>query len=160
MDRAGMEDLLTRAPVGFLGLCDRDAPYVVPLNFVWLDGRICFHCASEGRKVDLLRDHPRVSFTVAENLGVIPSRSPCIIGTAYRSVMVTGRARFLADPAEKRRALQALLDKYVPEGGYAPLTDQAVREFRSRRGGHTEVVEILVETLTRKANLALGNSGS
>jgi len=49
-----------------LAMCDEDMPYIVPLNFGYTltDGvlTLYFHCAPEGRKVDILRRNPRVCF--------------------------------------------------------------------------------------------------
>ena len=48
--------LLRKAPRGVLAvLGDGGYPYTVPLDFVYDDGKIYFHCAKEGHKLDAIR---------------------------------------------------------------------------------------------------------
>ena len=49
--RQEMERLLREETIGYLGLSMGDDPYVVPLNYAYVDGRILFHCAMTGRKL-------------------------------------------------------------------------------------------------------------
>ena len=78
MSHDSVEDLLDRAPVGRLGMSVDDQPLVVPLNYVYTDGKVYFHSASEGQKVDFLRKNPKVCFEVDEAMGVRKSgKSAC-----------------------------------------------------------------------------------
>ncbi len=147
-----MQEILSQATVGYLGLCDEGNPYVVPLNFVYLDGRIYFHGAAQGRKIEILQrnQRPRVFFVATESKGFGVAESPCKIGSRYRCVMASGWARRVTDEGEKLRALTALLGKCVPDGGYRPLTPEMVDGYRSRLGSLTAVVAIEVEEMTGK----------
>ena len=78
------------------------APYCVPLNFgAELAGNtlvLYFHCAKEGKKLDLLRKNPRVGFSAANMLRVFnKGAAPCGYTTDYESVCGTGRAEILED---------------------------------------------------------------
>jgi nitroimidazol reductase NimA-like FMN-containing flavoprotein (pyridoxamine 5'-phosphate oxidase superfamily) len=103
-DRAEMEEVLARADVLYLALHDEPAPYVIPLNFAYADGALWFHCAREGTKLDLIRRDPRV-----------PGPAACDFTTTGRSVVGRGTARISADPAERRRGLDALACRYGME---------------------------------------------
>ncbi len=152
-DVAEMEEILGRVTVGYLGLCDGEAPYVVPVNFVGLDGRIYFHGAAQGRKMAIIlgRGPNRpVAFTVAQSAGFTVGEGACNTGTRYRSVMIRGTARLVQDDGEKLRALTGLLAKCVPEGGFRPLTLELAAGYRSRRGSTTAVVAIEIEEMTGK----------
>lgn len=85
-------------------------PYAVPLSYVWQDGKLYFHCALSGHKLDAIRADSRVSFCVIGQDHIVPEEYT----TYYRSVIVFGRARVLDDPAEKRRAIEVLTEKYRP----------------------------------------------
>ncbi|WP_346657445.1 pyridoxamine 5'-phosphate oxidase family protein, partial [Bacillus thuringiensis] len=50
-----MDQFLTEAQTGYLGMSTDEYPYVIPLNFVWKNDYIHFHGASEGRKMDMLQ---------------------------------------------------------------------------------------------------------
>lgn len=104
-------EILRRGTSGVLAVIGEDGwPYAVPLSYVWQEGRVLFHCALEGRKLDAIRRDGRASFCLVDRDQVVPERYT----TYYRSVIVFGRARILDDPAEKRRAAEALAEKYRP----------------------------------------------
>ncbi len=145
-DKTLVEKILRRAEVGRLGLAVDNLPYVVPLNYVYHNGAIYFHCADEGRKLDMLKANPQVCFEVDEHYGTIHSNKPEPHSTHYASVIVFGRARLLDDTAQKFDTLQALLDKYAPGRHYRPM--------RPAEAKGITVVEINIETMTGKARPA------
>jgi len=57
--RAVVDNLLNTCPVGRLGTIGNDGyPRIKPLNFVYLNGKIYFHSAKEGEKIDdIIRDN-------------------------------------------------------------------------------------------------------
>lgn len=89
-------------------------PYCLPLSFVRIGKDLYFHCAQEGRKLDLLRQFPQVCLTfVGDDRPIfIP---PAMYSTYFRSVIVTGMASQVDDPEEKVQALQALCQKLTPD---------------------------------------------
>ena len=61
--------VLSNSSYGVLGLIgDGGYPYTVPLNYIFCDGKVYFHCASEGHKIDSVKNDDRASFCVVENL--------------------------------------------------------------------------------------------
>ena len=111
LSREECDAVLERGTSGVLAVTgDGGYPYAVPLSYVWQDGKLYFHCAAAGHKLDAVRADSRASFCVIDRVEVIPEK----YGTAYRSVIVFGRMRELDDPAEKLRAIQALAAKYRP----------------------------------------------
>ncbi|MEM3440208.1 MAG: pyridoxamine 5'-phosphate oxidase family protein [Candidatus Bathyarchaeia archaeon] len=142
MPREEAIDLLRRSLVGRLAMSVSDRPYVVPLHFLYEDGRIYFHCASEGKKMEYIRRNPNVCFEVDEFLGLRPGEEPCGWGTRYRSAIAYGRASPLSDESRKVEILNKLLGKYAGRGHEVrgPLKDVAV-------------VEIEIEEITGKRDL-------
>ena len=63
-DRGEIEAVLREAEVGRLGTCSGGEPYVVPLQFAYHDGRVVFHCARRGKKLENIARNPRVCFEV------------------------------------------------------------------------------------------------
>lgn len=55
---------LTSGTLALLG--DGGYPYAVPISYVYADGRLYFHSAKEGHKVDAIRGSDRASFCVIE----------------------------------------------------------------------------------------------
>ena len=113
--------ILEKCPVGHLALSDGDRAYVVPLNFAWrtaADGKmtVYFHCAKEGRKIDLIRKNPNACFEADCSFSLVKGSSACRWSALYESVIGEGRAVLVDDPAEKQEALDLLMKRYGFEG--------------------------------------------
>lgn len=102
-----IQQFLTCARVGRLGLFFEGSPHVVPLGYAYADGEIFFHTCNEGLKMRALRENPDVCFEVDETLSD---------ASMYKSVIVFGKAKILADEEEMTPYLQKLIDKYrIPQ---------------------------------------------
>jgi nitroimidazol reductase NimA-like FMN-containing flavoprotein (pyridoxamine 5'-phosphate oxidase superfamily) len=144
MDEAGIIGLLDRAEAGVLATVGGDGePYAVPVCFVYADGRIYFHCAQEGKKLDNIRANPFVCFSVYEvlDMGVSPDR-PCSSWAYFRSAVGTGKARIL-EGDEKLIPLRMLAEKYA-HGKVAEMPADSV--------DRTCVVEIAIDEVSGKKN--------
>jgi len=105
--------ILENAYRGFLSVNgDGGYPYSVPMNFVYSDGHLYFHCAKEGHKTDAVRRSDKVCFTVLDN----PVREPDNWWYHVKSVICFGKARIIDDDAERDLRLRKLGAKYFPEG--------------------------------------------
>jgi len=95
---ADCAEILEKGSSGVLAVSDGGGyPYAVPLSYVYADGRIIFHSAPEGHKIDALKNCPKASFCVIGTDEVIPEKYT----TKYKSVIVFGTARIIADKDEK-----------------------------------------------------------
>jgi nitroimidazol reductase NimA-like FMN-containing flavoprotein (pyridoxamine 5'-phosphate oxidase superfamily) len=121
-------EILERGTSGVLAVSGDDGyPYAVPLSYVYADGRIYFHCAAAGHKTDALERCEKASFCVIDKDETVPEK----FTTLYRSVIVFGRVRTIADAAEKRAALETLAAKYSPdEPGLQAEVDGALGRVR------------------------------
>jgi len=139
-DRAAIDAVVRACRVCRLGMVDGAEPYIVPLCFGYDGEALYFHCAPEGRKLEILRRHPRVCFEFDEVEGLLPADEACRWGIRYRSVMGTGTAEFLEDPAAKRRAFERIMAQYTP--GTFTFPDGAV--------ARTTVLRVRIESLSGK----------
>jgi nitroimidazol reductase NimA-like FMN-containing flavoprotein (pyridoxamine 5'-phosphate oxidase superfamily) len=120
--RKEIEAILQDSPIGFLGMAVDGKPYVVPLNFAYVEGKILFHCALEGKKLDCLAANPAVCFSVARQQGAIKlheQRDPCHMDS--ESVVCYGTARVIANLAERQAALNAFNRYFRPGAPDLPL---------------------------------------
>lgn len=92
-------------------LGDSGYPYAVPLSYVYAEGRLYFHCAKTGHKLDSIAREPRVSFCVVDQDQIVPEEYT----TYFRSVIVFGRASVIDDDEGRRKAAELLAQKYCPE---------------------------------------------
>ncbi|MDR0397368.1 MAG: pyridoxamine 5'-phosphate oxidase family protein [Oscillospiraceae bacterium] len=125
-DPAGLFEILSSAKVLRLGLVDRGRAYIVPLNFgydaspssppeTW---RLFVHCASSGRKIDLLRRTPIVSFELDTHHSLRSGDSACDYSYSYSCIMGEAVARFLTSLDDKRDAFSLLMDHQAHPGNW------------------------------------------
>jgi nitroimidazol reductase NimA-like FMN-containing flavoprotein (pyridoxamine 5'-phosphate oxidase superfamily)/GNAT superfamily N-acetyltransferase len=116
--------------------------------------RLVFHGAPAGEKMDALGRMAVVS--AEEVVASIPSyfidpQRACPATTLYRSVQVHGTLDEITDPEEKARALEALLHKNQPEGGYVPIRHEDPLYAKTIAG--LLVVSVSLERIDGKAKL-------
>ena len=107
------EKILNKCTSGVLSVIGDDGyPYGVPVSYAYSDGKIFFHCAKEGHKVDAIKNNPKVSFTVIAQDDVVPEA----YGTDFASVIAFGKASFVEDPEENRSIFRQLKQLSVDIG--------------------------------------------
>ncbi|MBR0319821.1 MAG: pyridoxamine 5'-phosphate oxidase family protein [Clostridia bacterium] len=119
---------------------DEDYPYAVPMSYAFEDGKIYFHCAPEGHKIDAVRKHDKASFCVIARDEIIPLN----FTTYYESAVAFGRIRFVEDKAEWLRAIRLIADKYAPHHPTGPE-----KEISSSMG-YMLILRMDIEHLTGK----------
>ena len=103
--------ILNRGTSGVLALSGDDGyPYAVPISYVYDDGKLYFHCAKSGHKLDAIRRDCKASFCVIDQDQIVPEEYT----TYFRSVIVFGKMRIIEDGREKRAAIEKLAMKYAP----------------------------------------------
>lgn len=136
------EEILRRGKTGVLGVAgDGGYPYAVPLNYVYEDGTIYFHCAKTGHKLDAIRRNGKVSFCVVDQDKVVPEQ----FTTHYKSAIAFGKAAVLTGDGAKRAAIELLVRKYAPD------RREQGEEAIEREWDALCVVAVSVEHLTGKA---------
>jgi len=129
-DYEAMQELLQTCEYGTLALIDTNGtPYAVPLNFASWEEGIVFHGAQEGKKITLIAQNPKASFSVVKPYAFIPSyfshtTSACPATQFFGSVLIEGSIAILENTEQKASALNALMQKLQPEGHYEPMSPQ------------------------------------
>jgi hypothetical protein len=54
---------------GVLAMSDDGEPYAIPVNHAYEDGRFTFHCATSGRKLDIIERNPNVTYVITRFYG-------------------------------------------------------------------------------------------
>ena len=105
--------ILDAAKVLHLGLAVDNEPYVVPMNYGYTeeDGKLVLylHSALQGRKLDMIRENPRVFFELECDQAPFEGEKPCQYGLVYSSVMGRGIAGIVEDVEEKKKAMAILM---------------------------------------------------
>lgn len=153
-DKEKIDRFLTEKRVGTLSMCETAGkPYALPVNYVYLKGKIYIHGMGSGKKNIVLAASPSVCFTVFEEFGTVADPIPAKCDTAYLSVVIFGKADLVEDLEEKTAALAQFLEKFMPQYFKTPLSAQFVDKYRS--GFDNKAVAVYAidpEDLTAKEN--------
>lgn len=104
-------EILKNEPRGVMAVAGENGyPYAFPIDFVYDGGRLYFHCAKEGHKLDAIKSCDKVSF--------------CVMNEGFRkdgewalnisSVIVFGRVKIMTDSGRILEKLRLLGNKYYP----------------------------------------------
>lgn len=108
-----LEALIQRAQICRIGLSENDNPYIVPMHFGYRDNCLFFHCAKDGKKMEIIRDNPKVCFEMDIDHEITkPEERPCRWSAKYRSIIGFGTALLIEDLHEKSAALNVITEHY------------------------------------------------
>ena len=133
-------EILTNEPRGVLAvLGDEGYPYAVPLDFVYRDGKLYFHSATEGHKVDALKACDKASFCVMDK----GEQEEGDWALWFNSVICFGRMRLVEDFDETIRIARDLGLKYYP-------SEQDVEDEIKKDGHRVLCMELTIDHMTGK----------
>jgi nitroimidazol reductase NimA-like FMN-containing flavoprotein (pyridoxamine 5'-phosphate oxidase superfamily) len=118
IDRGAIGDILKRARICHLSLCDGNKPYVVPLNYGYEGGSLYMHSAREGRKIDIIRRNNLAAFAVYVDERLVTGDASCRFTMKYRSAMGEGKVMLVEGGSEKEKALRIIMRQQAGDGEY------------------------------------------
>lgn len=135
------EKILASAHSGVIAVAGCNGyPYDIPLNHVYINGKIYFHCAGEGHKINSIRLQDKVCFSVVAEKRVLSEK----LATHFLSVDIFGHAKLIEDTAKKREFLIVIAQKFSSD-----FMDKAMDEITTELGW-TKIIEITPEHITGK----------
>ena len=112
-DRQAIEAVIERAQICRIGLSENGKPYIVPMNFGYRDNCLYFHCALEGKKLDIISTNPEVCFEMDTDYELLKvEERPCGWSVKYRCIIGSGTATIIKDIQEKLTALNIITEHY------------------------------------------------
>jgi nitroimidazol reductase NimA-like FMN-containing flavoprotein (pyridoxamine 5'-phosphate oxidase superfamily) len=107
VDREAMKKVLRSTKYITIAMCMDGEPYLVSLSHVYDEGEAClyFHCARDGKKLDILRANPRVWGQALIDRSYHEGECSHL----YASVMFDGVVDFIEDLEEKRRVMKRMI---------------------------------------------------
>ena len=137
-------DLLKKGDHGTLAVQGDDGyPYATPVNYILVGDKLYLHSAPYGYKIECLQRDPKCCFTAILSTEIIPSK----ITASFESVILTGQAVFVEDPAEKRTVMENFVTQKHP--GYEELGFRMIEKQLDK----TAVIRIDPISMTGKAYL-------
>jgi uncharacterized protein len=121
-----IEEIIKKADVCRIALAVDNIPYLITMNFGYSNDheqRLFFHCANEGRKLEMIRKNNYVCFEMDIDHKIYLSagsdgRKGCNWGMKYRSVVGYGNISIITGKKEKKTGLDYILNHYGDENEY------------------------------------------
>jgi len=120
-------EFLSSQQTGRISSIDENGyPQIIPMNFVFINDVVYMHSHIKGEKLENIKRNQKVGFEVDKSLEFLPSyfsdpTDASLADTLYISIVIKGNASIVLDREEKTIALNGLMKKYQPEGGYEPI---------------------------------------
>lgn len=151
LGQAECEEVLRRRKSGVLCLVgDGGYPYGVPMSHIYYEGKLWFHCALSGHKLDAIGRGSKCCFTVIDRDEIISAR----FTTAYRSVIAFGQIRPVNDEAVRQHIGEAIGRMLCPDE--SPEALQAELDAALHR---CVILEMTIDHLTGKIGKELLSAG-
>jgi len=147
----GLENILAildKCEVMRVGMCVEDQPYIVPMNFAYevIDGKVSiyFHCAPEGKKLDMISKNNHVCFEADCSHKILKADSAwaCEWSAEFQSVMGEGKIAAVTGEPQKIAALDLIMKRYGFQGKPA---------YRSQKVEAVTILKISVASITGKS---------
>jgi uncharacterized protein len=114
-NRSVIDAILDEALIAHLGIADEEGqPLVIPTLHARRGDLVYLHGSAAGRTMRALAQGAPVCLTVSLIDGLVLARSAMHHSANYRSVMLMGAARSVAERAEKLAAFEAIVEHIVP----------------------------------------------
>jgi nitroimidazol reductase NimA-like FMN-containing flavoprotein (pyridoxamine 5'-phosphate oxidase superfamily) len=148
-DIGAVEEIINTADVCRIAFADNNTPYIVTMNFGYTNDpeqRLFFHCANEGRKLEMIRKNKFVCFEmdIDHEIYTRPGkdgRKGCNWGMKYRSVVGYGNISIITETEAKKTGLDFIMRHYGDENEY--VYDEKVR-------ANTTVLRLDITEITGK----------
>ena len=117
-----VESIISESDVCRIAIANDNTPYIVTMNFGYTGGEqpcLYFHCANEGRKLDMIRSNNYVCFEMDTDHAIYKGEKGCNWGMNFSSVVGYGRIFIVDDACEKKSGLDHIMNHYGGSGVYS-----------------------------------------
>jgi len=121
-DKEKIESIISSSDVCRIALANNNIPYIVTMNFGYVGGEnqcLYFHCAPEGRKLEMIQRNNYVCFEMDTNHEIYKGEKGCDWGMNYASIVGYGKIFIVDDKVERNKGLGHIMDHYGGSGAYS-----------------------------------------
>ncbi|MFX1393315.1 MAG: pyridoxamine 5'-phosphate oxidase family protein [Promethearchaeota archaeon] len=141
IDIKEIESIIDRASVCRIGLSEDNLPYIIPMNFGYKNNFLYFHSTPVGKKIDIIKKNNNVCFELDIDHELLISGDICNSSMKYHSVIGFGKASFINNAEEKRKALNIITNHYLSKDSH---------EYNERLLEKITIIKIEIENMTGK----------
>jgi nitroimidazol reductase NimA-like FMN-containing flavoprotein (pyridoxamine 5'-phosphate oxidase superfamily) len=139
-------EIIAKCKICRLGLSENNYPYIVPLNYGFSYDKqkltLYFHCATEGKKIDIIKRNNYACFEIDCDTRLIEGKNPCDYGYEFKSVIGFGKIIFLDTKNEKINGLNYLMKQQTGK--------DIKHDFNKNELNNVMVLKMLVDEFTGK----------
>jgi nitroimidazol reductase NimA-like FMN-containing flavoprotein (pyridoxamine 5'-phosphate oxidase superfamily) len=144
-DTRDLEQIIHESDVCRIAFANGNVPYIVTMNFGYEGGRrpcFYFHCAGEGRKLEMIRKNDYVCFALDTGHELYSGENGCDWGMKFRSVVGYGNMSVVTDNVERISGLNSIMSHYAGTGNY---------KFDESILNNTTILRLDIEEMTAKS---------
>jgi hypothetical protein len=135
-----IEAILSKNNIVRIAMIDGNEPYIVPLNYGYKDNALYIHCAKEGRKIDILKNNPRVCFEIEGKTELKTRPKACDWTLKFESLIGYSNVEILEDRDEKIAGLDILMKQF----------DGPQNEYSSKHVDAIVILKMTIESICGK----------
>ncbi|MCF8096058.1 MAG: pyridoxamine 5'-phosphate oxidase family protein [Desulfobacteraceae bacterium] len=117
LNQSKIERILQNGSILHIAMIDEKIPYLIPVNYGYIDNAIYIHCAKEGKKIDIIKKNNIICFQTEIGVEIKNTDIAYKCGTLYQSVLGYGKAHFIDTPKEKKIGSDAIMNQYFKKRG-------------------------------------------
>lgn len=110
-------EVFDKAPYITVSMSEADgSPYGLPLSLVRTDEKtFWFHCAKEGKKLDILKANPKVFLSAVTRCRPLRGPKDGSFTLEFHSATAVALAQLVEDESAKIEALRAICERFLPQ---------------------------------------------
>ena len=120
-DTESIELIISKSDVCRIAFAYDNIPYIVAMNFGYSGGDqpcLYFHCANEGRKLDMIKKNNHVCFQMDTDHKIYGGELGCDWGMKYSSVVGYGNISVVTDETIRKTGLDCLMKHYAGDHNF------------------------------------------
>lgn len=114
-DKNNLEKILSKVLFCNVSFCDDNIPFIIPMNFVYLNDKIYLHGSNESRIMIKLAEKIDVTLSFVYVRNVVNAEKLCDFSMDYASAVIFGKSEEVTDDNEKLKFFIELGKKVSPE---------------------------------------------
>jgi hypothetical protein len=136
-DKNEMLAVIMNARYIIIAMCKDNVPYLATLSHGYDRDQNCiyFHCAREGKKIDILREHNIVWGQALQDKGYVQGSCDHL----YATTQFMGRVTFIDDIDKKRHALEVMIKALENDPDYLKERQLTVESIKGVQIGRIDV---------------------
>lgn len=139
-----IEEIIKKSDVCRIAMVDGDLPYIVTMNFGYKPGNpacLFFHCANEGRKLDIIKKNNTVCFQMDIDHELITADKACGYTMNFKSIVGYGQIDIIDSREEKIEGLNYIMKQY---------TGKDVFDYPDKMLTATTILKLEIDSITAK----------